>query len=756
MTNEYTYFAFISYKREDEKWARWLQHKLEHYKLPASIRKANPALPEKARPVFKDTTDLAGGVLEKAIKEALQSSKYLIVICSPRAAQSPWVCKEVQEFIDSGREEYIIPFIIDGEPHSANTANECFPQSLRELSGERELLGININEMGRDAAAIKVAARMFELHFDSLWQRYSREKNNKRLLWGGMVATLTLVLIVINGFFTKLNRQIDDQSNEIISKNTAIEIGDLTQKISLLEVAVNQGDNFASLLQLKQIRKSFATIIEKGDLSERLAVLEQQCINNIKQYPINLVDIRMGGSSEQNQDAGKQLVSSDICDVSFDLEYNYIIKNKKHQTDTVLCDISTPMITQDGSYLVYSAIEDNYGTLYFYDIINNTFIEKFKSTDLWLWYPSQGGVVDISHDNRLVLYHHLSRGRDEHFIVDVVGNKLISRNVPYGFAKLSPDKRYLLAHEHGTIIISYASNGKEYCRIGDSIFENAEWANNNLIKATKGEISTFWEINHKQDFHSINISTDISGRLLCAECSSNGRYIAAITDTHLHIWDIATGTMICKHKHYVYHPSCLTFSYDCEKIAYIGVHGYAGIYNITNKSQHNFLELAVENSNAGRNYQVDFICNDRLLVTYEKDRLDFYHSLYSLNSDSIILREHKIFATNNTNIILDGGKDTFYLYTPNEHKLLLINPNAFNIDSSYRHQHTHTPTWLRFDEDGLLHVNGTSADGCDMAERYVCDSLYKVSFTNSQIIVSKQNLLDKIDKLIDWHTIIVL
>ena len=31
------YYAFISYKREDEKWAKWLQHKLEHYKFPTSL-----------------------------------------------------------------------------------------------------------------------------------------------------------------------------------------------------------------------------------------------------------------------------------------------------------------------------------------------------------------------------------------------------------------------------------------------------------------------------------------------------------------------------------------------------------------------------------------------------------------------------------------------------------------------------------------------------------------------------------------------
>ncbi|WP_308777522.1 toll/interleukin-1 receptor domain-containing protein [uncultured Bacteroides sp.] len=120
MEKTYTYYAFISYKREDEKWARWLQHKLEYYKIPLSVRKYNSSIPENVRPVFKDTTDLSGGVLEKAINEALESSKYLIVICSPRAAQSPWVCKEVQKFIDLGREEYIIPFIVDGIPNSNN------------------------------------------------------------------------------------------------------------------------------------------------------------------------------------------------------------------------------------------------------------------------------------------------------------------------------------------------------------------------------------------------------------------------------------------------------------------------------------------------------------------------------------------------------------------------------------------------------------------------------------------------------------
>lgn len=210
------YYAFISYKREDAKWAMWLQHKLEHYKLPAFVRKNNPDLPVMVRPVFKDTTDLCGGVLEKAIKEGLDNSQYLIVICSPRAARSPWVCKEVQEFIDSGREEYIIPFIIEGVPNSSDIVAECFPENLRSLSGNRELLGININEMGRDAASVKVVARMFNLHFDTLWSRFERERRRRRRLMSFLSIAVVVVALVIGGYFRHQNAVIKEKHDKII------------------------------------------------------------------------------------------------------------------------------------------------------------------------------------------------------------------------------------------------------------------------------------------------------------------------------------------------------------------------------------------------------------------------------------------------------------------------------------------------------------------------------------------------------------
>ena len=213
--------------------------------MPTSVRKTNPSLPERVRPVFKDTTDLAGGVLEKTIKEALDSSKYLIVVCSPRAAQSPWVCKEVQEFIDSGREEFIIPFIVDGEPNSSNIATECFPKNLKELTGSRELLGININEMGRDAAAIKVVARMFGLQFDSLWQRWERERQTRRRLIIGLSLLGVVIAFTIIGIMLHQNRKMQiNQARAVAHRATQlVEQGKsyLARKI-LLEVLPDEND----------------------------------------------------------------------------------------------------------------------------------------------------------------------------------------------------------------------------------------------------------------------------------------------------------------------------------------------------------------------------------------------------------------------------------------------------------------------------------------------------------------------------------
>lgn len=174
-------FAFISYNHNDVKWAKWLQKNLESYKLPTEIH--NEFEDSRfIRPVFRDQTDLNTGVLGNVLRDNLEASKFLIVLCSPNSAKSEWVSKEVQSFIEWGRLDCIIPLIVDGQPNCYNPDLECFPRYLKEYTKahpEAELLGVSIAEVGPKKAFIRVVSKMLGVSFDTLWKRHERERRRR-------------------------------------------------------------------------------------------------------------------------------------------------------------------------------------------------------------------------------------------------------------------------------------------------------------------------------------------------------------------------------------------------------------------------------------------------------------------------------------------------------------------------------------------------------------------------------------------------
>lgn len=214
MERQKKYFAFISYKRENVKWAKWLQHKLEHYKLPSNLN-GRTDLPKEIRPVFRDTSELNPGNLPRQINDALAASRHLIVVCSPLSAQSEWVNLEIETFVAMGKQDSIIPFIIDGSPYAKDPTEECFPPAIRNLPKEQELLGANINETGRDAAVIKAVAQMFGLRFDTLWQRHERELRRKRLFLVFAVALFVLAVMGVSTYIWKQNTMLTKSKAEL-------------------------------------------------------------------------------------------------------------------------------------------------------------------------------------------------------------------------------------------------------------------------------------------------------------------------------------------------------------------------------------------------------------------------------------------------------------------------------------------------------------------------------------------------------------
>ena len=198
MKEQNKYYAFISYNSADEKWANWLQHEIEYYHVPSTLCKEHPELPKKIRPIFWYKKDLSGTKLKQALHNELGASKYLIVICSPASAKSDWVNEEVSSFIQQGKEDKIIPFIVNGTPHAANPDEECFPPALQMLSRDEEIRGIDMRRKeGKAHALVDVIATMFGLRFDDLWQRHERRKRQIRNLTIGILAILTLAAIGI-------------------------------------------------------------------------------------------------------------------------------------------------------------------------------------------------------------------------------------------------------------------------------------------------------------------------------------------------------------------------------------------------------------------------------------------------------------------------------------------------------------------------------------------------------------------------------
>ncbi|MBQ0057045.1 MAG: toll/interleukin-1 receptor domain-containing protein [Bacteroidales bacterium] len=233
-TNKIHNFAFISYNHRDVQWAKWLRRKLEWYRLPSEIHNEFDDS-RFIRPVFRDRDELNAGILGAELRKRLEASKFLIVICSPNSAHSDWVSDEVKAFIEMGRLEYIIPFIVDGEPQnyvSAEAASvpimgECFPKALRQWNIEHpqeSLLGIAVNDDGssdRQKAFIRVVSRMLGVDFDTLWKRRKREV--RRMMMA--VASLSLICLALIYWFmipVNLSVTIKGESSNLPEMNTAV------------------------------------------------------------------------------------------------------------------------------------------------------------------------------------------------------------------------------------------------------------------------------------------------------------------------------------------------------------------------------------------------------------------------------------------------------------------------------------------------------------------------------------------------------
>lgn len=218
MTEEYKYFAFLSFQSADAKEALQMQRALETYRLPYAVSRKH-GLPRRLGQCFCYLSDISlREELMQELEQRIAESKYLIVLCSPKSAKSTFVNGGIERFISLGRRDRIIPLIVDGIPYSGDPDTECYPEALRRNFPkstnpfeDHQILGVNIHEEGvsarraRQRAVVMVMARMLGLNFEDLWRREIKRRKQQTA-----IALLATVLILTSiGLTWKMSKSFD-------------------------------------------------------------------------------------------------------------------------------------------------------------------------------------------------------------------------------------------------------------------------------------------------------------------------------------------------------------------------------------------------------------------------------------------------------------------------------------------------------------------------------------------------------------------
>jgi eukaryotic-like serine/threonine-protein kinase len=242
------YRAFLSYSHRDTASAKWLHSALEGYRIDKDlVGRTTPAgpVPKTLRPVFRDREDFAAGhSLTQQSIAALEGSQFLVLICSPNAAGSPYVNEEVRRFKALGRADRVIPIIIDGEP--GDRERECFPPALRFKLGhdgqptdeheEPIAADARPHADGRTLALLKVVAGLLGVGLDEIVRRAERARKRCNRFWAALAGVFLMLAVAASGSAVYAWQQL--KTNEAFLNAT------LARATEIVNTAVQQAEKF--------------------------------------------------------------------------------------------------------------------------------------------------------------------------------------------------------------------------------------------------------------------------------------------------------------------------------------------------------------------------------------------------------------------------------------------------------------------------------------------------------------------------------
>jgi FOG: WD40 repeat len=272
------YEAFISYRHieRDQQVAKALMGQLERYRIPKALQQKLGR--KKLNKLFRDREELPICLdLERGIKDAIEASRFLIVIASPTLKDSPWCMKEIEYFIECHGREHLLVVLSQGEP------SESFPPILLENGAEPLAADVRAKTtfgatMKLRREKLRLIAQMLNVSFDDLFRRYQRRR--LRLI----AASATLVAAVSAGFAGMTlyqSAQIEKQrviavENEIglLSGRALIATGENNRLLGA-EYALNAYERYVALYPKGQaeLEKQVAASLEAAAYTQGFEVL---------------------------------------------------------------------------------------------------------------------------------------------------------------------------------------------------------------------------------------------------------------------------------------------------------------------------------------------------------------------------------------------------------------------------------------------------------------------------------------------------
>lgn len=236
----YRYEAFISYRHAsaDIAAAKRVQRALEGFRIPNELR--DKAGRKRLGKLFRDEDELAASAsLSDTIVRALEQSRYLIVVCTPAAAASEWMSREIEEFSRVHGRERVLAVLAEGEPETS------FPKPLRAGAFGNEPLAADLRpgktRKQQHAELLRLAAALIGCSYDSLAKR---ERERRGRLVTRASAAVAAVGIAFGGFSYWQQAQIEEnyramqvnQSEYLATE--ALDLMDQGKRMEAIQVAL--------------------------------------------------------------------------------------------------------------------------------------------------------------------------------------------------------------------------------------------------------------------------------------------------------------------------------------------------------------------------------------------------------------------------------------------------------------------------------------------------------------------------------------